>query len=882
MAQDAKTIAVIDGNSLMHRAFHSMPPSLVSPEGKPTNAVSGFIAMLYKLITDFKPDGIICAFDKGRPQFRIDLLERYKAQRPHMDDELRVQFPMIHDILESLSIPIVELEGWEGDDILGTLAAKGEAEGFNMLLVTGDRDAYQLATDKVTIIANKKGMSDIRKITPEAVEELYGLGPDRIPDFYGLKGDSSDNIPGVPGIGEKKASQLLATYHTLENLLDHADEIKGKMGENLRAHMEDARVSKQVATILRNAPVEIDLADSKFPDFDPDVMREAFSALGFQSQTQRYLNLVQGDAAKDLEQKALANFITTPICEGEGAQTFLDRHMATAKPFALLLEHDQQDSLFGSNMRIYLGSNEGVAIIEGENAEKQLVEIVKRAHFISFDLKETLEKVLPQDSSKDALVNYKEMKPEHYFDLLTAAYLLDSSRANYSLDYMLNTYLGLTMPEAQKNKSKEVLEVSAIYALYEPIKQALIDDESYELFNSIEMKLLPVLVQLERNGMALDTAFLKGYSKELTNQIDLLASEIYEMSGEEFNIDSPKQLSHVLFEVMKLPATKKTKSGYSTDASVLEGLKAHSSIAEKIIEYRERTKLKSTYIDALPKLIQGDKRVHTSYNQTVTATGRLSSSNPNLQNIPVRTELGKKIREAFVVDEGKVFLSADYSQIELRLLAHLSGDEGLIDAFLTGRDFHANTASAVFGVPVDEVSAEMRSKAKAVNFGIVYGQQAYGLSQSLGIAYDEAQEMIDRYFSIYPRVRSYLDGCIDFAKEHGWIDTMYKRKRHLPDIFSKNRMTKNFGERTAMNHPMQGSAADIIKIAMIKVQDRLIKDKFSAKMIVQVHDELDFECPTDELDALSVMVREEMQGAASLKVPLEVSISSAANWAEAK
>ncbi len=882
MARDVKTIAVIDGNSLMHRAYHSMPPTLVSPEGKPTNAVSGFISMLHKLITDFEPDGIICAFDKGKPQFRIDMLERYKAQRPRMDDELRVQFPMIHSILESLAIPIVELEGWEGDDILGTLARQGEEAGYEMLLVTGDRDAYQLATDKVTIIANKKGMSDIRRITPQAVEELYGLGPDRIPDFYGLKGDSSDNIPGVPGIGEKKASQLLSEYHTLENLLDHADEVKGKMGENLRIHMEDARVSKQVATILTNAPIELDFVDSKFPNFDPDTMREAFSALGFNSQTQRYLNLVQGDAAKDLKQKALANFITTPQFEGSEALEFLDKHMATAKTFSVLAKSDEQDSLFGTNLTLYIGSNEGVAKFEGDEAKEALVKIVKRAHFLAFDLKELLEKVLPSDSATEALVSYQEMKPENYFDLSVAAYLLDSSRSTYTLDYMLNSYFSLTLPEATKEISQETLEVAAIYALYEPMLKALKDDESYELYRTIELQLVPVLVQLERNGMALDLEQLKVYSQDLGAQIDALAKEIYEISGEEFNIDSLKQLSHILFEVMGLPATKKTKSGYSTDASVLEGLKAHSEIAEKIIDYRERTKLKSTYIDALPKLIKEDKRVHTSYNQTVAATGRLSSSNPNLQNIPVRTELGRKIRESFVVEEGNVFLSADYSQIELRLLAHLSGDEGLINAFKHGRDFHANTASAVFDVPVDVVSPEMRSKAKAVNFGIVYGQQAYGLSQSLGIAYDEAQEMIDRYFSIYPKVREYLDSCVEFAIEHGWIDTMFKRKRHLPDIFSKNRATKNFGERTAMNHPMQGSAADIIKIAMINVQKRLIEDGYKAKMIVQVHDELDFDCPKDEQEKLALMVKEEMQNAVELKVPLEVSISSADNWAEAK
>ncbi|MDO5044705.1 MAG: DNA polymerase I [Coriobacteriia bacterium] len=882
--EQKKTIAVIDGNSLMHRAYHSMPPSLVAPDGRPTNAVSGFLSMLHKLIVDFKPDGVITAFDKGKPQVRIDMLEQYKAQRPKMDEELRVQFPMIHEVIEALDIPIVELEGWEGDDILGTLARLGEEAGYKVLLITGDHDAYQLATEQVSIVANKRGMSEVKIITPEAVQELYGISPDLIPDFYGLKGDSSDNIPGVPGIGEKKASALIQEWGSLENLIEHADEIKGKMGENLRAHIEDARISKVVATIMRDAPVDLDLLDSKFPTFNPDTVREVFSNLGFSSQTIRFMSLAQGEAAQDLEQQALATFTLSPTFEGEEARKFLQRHMAQAKYVGVSFSKTREASLFEDvSYRVFLASEEGVAKLEGEEALKGVQALFERGHIVALDVKALLELLIPSDSSKQQLILYGDINPQDFFDIEIAAYLLDSSRASYSISYLVDKYLGVSLPETNKNEEKEeMLEAAVAFALLPALQEALKKDESLKPYQEIELKLLPALVVCERNGMALDKEVLSQLSLELQSQIEALTSEIYDLSGEQFNIDSPKQLSHVLFEVMNLPVQKKTKTGYSTDASVLEALRSESAIAEKIIEYRERTKLKSTYIDALPKQILEDKRIHTTYNQTVAATGRLSSSDPNLQNIPVRTDLGRQIRRAFVVPEGHVFVSADYSQIELRLLAHLSNDQGLIDAFLHGEDFHSETAAKVFGVTPEEVSSEMRSRAKAVNFGIVYGQQAYGLSTSLGIAYADAQDMIDRYFDIYQGVRSYLDDTVAFAKEHGYVETIFKRKRHIPDIYSRNPSARNFGERTAMNHPMQGSAADIIKLAMIEVQKALVEEGFKSKMIVQVHDELDFEVPLDELEALSCRVEEIMTNIVDLKVPLEVSISSASNWAEAK
>lgn len=882
-APERKKIAVIDGNSLMHRAFHAVPPTMIAPDGRPTNAVYGFLSMFLRMIETFEPDGVICAFDKGRPEARIQLLKRYKAQRPPTDPNLKQQFPIIQDLLGALEVPVVMLQGWEGDDILGTVADRGESAGYDVYLITGDKDAYQLATKHVKIVTTKRGLSDVVLIGPEEVVDLYGITPELIPDFYGLKGDPSDNIPGVPGIGEKKASALLQQYDTLDNLIEHADEVKGKMGENLRSHIEDALVSREVATISKEAPIELNLLDSKFPTFDPDTVRDAFSELGFTSQTKRFLALSTGAAADALAKEAAQTFITQLRYTGDEAQQFVDRLMATNGWASVVLDDSREEgALFGGEEVLYVASPDGVALVEGEAVKPTLKKLFERGNVCAHDLKEVIDELIPVDSGTEELMKSRDLQAKRMDDTMIMAYLLDSTRANYTLPNLTEKYLQVQLPEPTEELPRGILHAAAISALRPAMLEALKEDGSLECYNTIEMPLLPVLVHMERNGMTLDTDALQEMSDEMAKDLDKLSQEIYDLTGEEFNIDSPKQVGVVLFEKMGLPVKKKTKTGYSTDAKVLEELSEISPVPEKILDYREKAKLKSTYLDALPKLIMGDGRIHTSYNQTVAATGRLSSSNPNLQNIPVRTELGRQIRKAFSAPEGMVFVSADYSQIELRLLAHLSEDEGLIAAFKEGEDFHSETAARVFGVDIADITPELRSRAKAVNFGIVYGQQAYGLSQSLKIPYGEAQEMIDRYFTVYPRVRDYLDETIEFARQHGWVATMFGRKRHVPDIFNKNPNIRGFGERTAMNHPMQGSAADIIKLAMIEVQKQLVSQGFTSKMVVQVHDELDFEAPVDEVEPLTKMITDVMTGVVDLKVPLLVDVSTGANWAEAK
>ncbi len=881
--KQSRTIAVIDGNSLMHRAFHAVPPTMNAPDGTPTNAVFGFLSMFLKLVDSFAPDGIICAFDKGKPRVRMEKLPQYKAQRPPMDPLLREQFPRVKQLLRALDVPVVELEGWEGDDILGTLARRGEESGYEMLLITGDRDVYQLATDHVKIIGTKRGLSDVAIMTPESVDDLYhGVTPDLVPDFYGLKGDTSDNIPGVPGIGPKKAAALLVQYGSLDEVIAHADEIKGKMGENLRAHIDDALLSREIATIRTDAPVDVDLADAKFPTFDVDVARAELSSLGITSMAKRVLELAGG----------------TPAASGSGVlevpEVLIDVDASQALAAAIgegqwvaaTIDDDRPaDALFGMGHTLWVATATSLLKLDDDAADQAIVRLVREGRLASDDMKDLLRAVCPQDSSEPALVDAAEVDPARIFDTSIADYLLESDRSSYEVTSLAEQRLQLAVPEPTDAVPRCAIDALCVYALREPLTKALQEDGSLELYNNIELPLLPVLVAMERVGLYADKAILAEQSRELGAEIAGMVENIHAQAGEQFNVDSPMQLSHVLFDVMGLPTfgLKKTQRGYySTNAKVLEDLASRYQIVADVLEYRERAKIKSTYLDALPTLIRDDGRIHTSLNQTVAATGRLSSSDPNLQNIPTRSQLGHRVRTAFTVPEGHVFLACDYSQIELRLLAHLSGDEGLVAAFNEGADFHAATAARVFGVPVEQVTPQLRSRAKAVNFGIVYGQQAYGLATSLKIPRNEAQTMIDRYFEAYPGVKAFLDGQVAFAHKHGWVATMFGRKRHIAEINARNRQLQAFGERTAMNHPMQGSAADIIKIAMIRVAARLREEGLRSKLILQIHDELDFEVPESEIEALSALVRETMQDVVELRVPLIADVSYGANWAEAK
>lgn len=915
MSDKRRTFAVIDGNSLMHRAFHAVPPTMNAPDGRPTNAIFGFLNMFLKMIDAFNPDGVVVAFDKGKPRVRMEMLPQYKAQRPPMDPDLHAQFPMIKELLTALNVPILQSEGWEGDDILGTMARLGEQAGCDMLLVTGDRDMYQLVTEHVNVVSTRKGLSDVAIMTPESVDDLYhGITPALVPDFYGLKGDTSDNIPGVPGIGPKKASALIAQYGSLDEVIAHADEVKGKMGENLRAHIDDALLSRKVATIRTDAPVELDFEATSFPAFSADEVSAALGTLGITAMQNRFLALIGGEggaaASSVFEIPAMVRAAAGDADALGAVAAEVSRAIDAGEWVAAVVDDDKEEgALFGLTRTLWLATSKGLfALEEGDSCAAAEVEGFNFAHGViagvlarlfmegrvaSPDTKALLHELSPIDSSEPELMDPLAADSTRIFDTVVAAYLLDSDRSEFDEAYLADTYLQMALPAARgaegagEDAPAPAARTAALtLALVAPLRECMARENAANVFDGIEMPLVPVLAKMERAGMLVDPDRLHSLSEGLATQITEVERSIRDLAGDEtFNIGSPMQLSHVLFDVMGLPTKglKKTKRGYySTNAKVLSDLARDHEIVRLILDWREKSKIKSTYLDTLGPLRRGDGRVHTTYNQTITATGRLSSSDPNLQNIPTRSELGRTVKTAFSAGEGSVFLAVDYSQIELRLLAHLSGDEHLVRAFNEGEDFHAETAARVFGVPVSEVTPDLRSRAKAVNFGIVYGQQAYGLSQSLHISMAEARDMIDRYYEAYPGVRTFLDNVVARAKQTGYAETMYGRRRHIPELKAKNPQLRGFGERTAMNHPMQGTAADIIKIAMARVSRRLEEEGFAAHMILQVHDELDFECPIDEVERLTTMVRDVMEHVVDLRVPLIAEASTGITWADAK
>lgn len=916
MSDKRRTFAVIDGNSLMHRAFHAVPPTMNAPDGRPTNAIFGFLNMFLKMIDAFNPDGVVVAFDKGKPRVRMEMLPQYKAQRPPMDPDLHAQFPMIKELLAALNVPILQSEGWEGDDILGTMARLGEQAGCDMLLVTGDRDMYQLVTEHVNVVSTRKGLSDVAIMTPESVDDLYhGITPALVPDFYGLKGDTSDNIPGVPGIGPKKASALIAQYGSLDEVIAHADEVKGKMGENLRAHIDDALLSRKVATIRTDAPVELDFEATSFPAFSADEVSAALGTLGITAMQNRFLALIGGEggaaaASSVFEMPAMVRAAAGDADALGAVAAEVSRAIGAGEWVAAVVDDDKEEgALFGLTRTLWLATSKGLfALEEGDSGAAAEVEGFNFVHGViagvlarlfmegrvaSPDMKALLHELSPVDSFEPELMDPLATDSTRIFDTVVAAYLLDSDRSEFDEAYLADTYLQMALPAARgaegagEDAPAPAARTAALtLALVAPLRECMARENAANVFDGIEMPLVPVLAKMERAGMLVDPDRLRNLSEGLATQITEVERSIRDLAGDEtFNIGSPMQLSHVLFDVMGLPTKglKKTKRGYySTNAKVLSDLARDHEIVRLILDWREKSKIKSTYLDTLGPLRRGDGRVHTTYNQTITATGRLSSSDPNLQNIPTRSELGRTVKTAFSAGEGSVFLAVDYSQIELRLLAHLSGDEHLVRAFNEGEDFHAETAARVFGVPVSEVTPDLRSRAKAVNFGIVYGQQAYGLSQSLHISMAEARDMIDRYYEAYPGVRMFLDNVVARAKQTGYAETMYGRRRHIPELKAKNPQLRGFGERTAMNHPMQGTAADIIKIAMARVSRRLEEEGFAAHMILQVHDELDFECPIDEVERLTTMVRDVMEHVVVLRVPLIAEASTGVTWADAK
>jgi DNA polymerase-1 len=787
----------------MHRAFHAIDAPLTAPDGRPTNALFGFFAMFGNIVSKLRPDGVIVAFDEGKPMFRLEVLAQYKMHRPPTDERLRAQFGTVRDLLDVLKVPVVMLPHWEGDDILGTLARLAYEKGMRTYLATSDKDAYQLINDMTYAVTTKAGQrSEVIVTTPHDVLERYGIRTDQVTDYLGLKGDPSDNIPGIPGIGEKTAARLLQEYETLEAAIEAAKEgrVPGHIGKKLVEGEDAAYASRVVATIVCDVPIDLDVEQVEFGMFDRDEVVAAFTTLRVRAPLTKLLTL-------------------------------------------------QRD---------------GVA--------SPSVEPPEEAHPVS--------SLAP---SAQPPVDVARLLEGIDFNHEIAAYLLDSSQSRYDIETLAEQYLGIEIP-AQTSLLEPAVDSEKIKADLTPVLATkLVENDMWELYTCIELPLRAVLARMEKAGVALDTDLLADLAREGRSRIDELTGEIYHLAGHEFVIDSPKQLSVILFEELGLTPSKKTKTGYSTNATVLEGLVDAHPIIEKVMLYREYVKLQSTYLETLPHLLGSDGRLHTHFNQTVAATGRLSSSNPNLQNIPVRTEVGRRIREAFVPSHpGWKMVSADYSQIELRVLAHLSGDGGLIDAFESGEDFHAATAARIFGVDPAEVTTELRVRAKAVNFGIVYGQSAHGLSQSLGISNREAQEMIDRYYAAYSRVHAYLQELVQQAQTHGWVATAFGRRRYTPEIQSRAHNIREFGKRTAMNHPMQGTAADLIKLAMIAIDEKLCEEDLQTRMLLQVHDELIFDCPNEELEHIKLLVTDVMTHVASFKVALEVSISTGDNWAQAK
>ena len=907
-----RTVAVIDGNSLMHRAYHAVQAPMNTADGTPTNAVFGFMSMLLKFIDNSHPDAIVCAFDAGKPKFRIEALEQYKAQRKHMDDALRVQFPLAENLLEAMNIPVIKVPGWEGDDILGTVAARNEANNDKTLLVTGDKDACQLVTDKTFVVNTKKGISEVVIYDPQGVKDKYGVSPAQIPDFLGLMGDSSDNIPGVTGVGAKTATRLLQKYGSMEGLYEHTSELKGKMQENIINCKDIAFLSKKIATIVCDLDFELDLASTKFPNFDVEKVSAAFNALQFSKHLKRVLAL-QGESAGTGFASGAAGVGDAAGATGFGsvggaasssgyavnapklsyhvtnnAESYIEHAIKSGETLAIGLSIEEDATLFPAEPALLISDGAGIASLSLSDSWAYIEKLLKSAKLSGFEIKHTLRTAAyacnKTGNDLRQLLAQPDL-PERLFDCNVAAYVLNSSLSQENTN-IIQHFLGLSY-EAEKDKAKELgnFEVAAAYACKEVLEKELELKNQKELFSNIEMPLLPVLLQMELDGTYVDVKVLDNIKQKIAALIESSHKKIIEYAGEDFNVDSPKQLSVILFDKLMLDRrkSKKLKSGsYSTNATVLEKLQADHPIAENILKYRELTKLKNTYLEALPALIsERDGRVHTSYNQTVTATGRLSSSDPNLQNIPVRTEAGRHIREAFAAAQGHKFVSADYSQIELRLLAHFSEDEKLIAAFKSGEDFHAHTAAQIFGVSLSEVTPEMRSRAKSVNFGIVYGQGAFGLGQNLHIPMKEAQAMIDRYYESYPQVRAFLDKTVDDATRNGFAQTMFGRRRYIAELAASNKQLQAFGQRSAMNHPMQGSAADIIKLAMCELQRRIIQENLDARMVLQVHDELDLECSEQDLERLLPLTKDVMENVVELRVPLCVDINYAKNWAQA-
>lgn len=867
-------IVLIDGHSILNRAFYGLP-DLMNAEGLHTNAIYGFLTIMFKLLEEEKPEYLTVAFDVHAPTFRHKMYAEYKGTRKPMADELRQQVPVIKEVLHAMGVKTIECAGLEADDLIGTLSNRCENEGMEVTVISGDRDLLQLATEhvKIRIPKTKQGKTEIEDYYAKDVEERYQVTPKEFIDLKALMGDTADNIPGVPSIGEKTATKIITQYHSIEEAHEHVDELKPpRASRALSEHWDLAVLSKELATINVKADFPYELSEAKLGNLYTEEAYIFFQKLEFKNLLSRFdvsapANKVE-DGFKIITSKSEAEKVFVQAEEASTIGAVIFKDLENVLPLFA-----DQAGLGGIGLCFSKEESYCIKVekdITGEWLLKKLADVAEKAEtYAMFHLKESMEQVTIRNQA-------------NCFDVSVAAYLLNPLKNNYTWEDVAREHLGLMIDEKIDQDMKACYESYVNYASVEVLRQKLRDTKMDTLFRDIEMPLVFTLFDMEQNGIRVEADALKQYGDQLAGKIAELEKEIYEEAGETFNINSPKQLGVVLFENMKLPGGRKTKTGYSTAADVLEKLAPEHPVVAKILEYRQYTKLKSTYADGLANYIQDDGRIHGKFNQTITATGRISSTEPNLQNIPVRMELGRLIRKVFIPEEGYRFVDADYSQIELRVLAHCSGDEHLIQAYKEQSDIHRITASQVFHIPFDEVTPQQRRNAKAVNFGIVYGISSFGLSQDLSITRKEAAKYIDDYFATYPGIKTFLDHAVTHAKEEGYVVTLFGRRRPVPELSSSNFMQRSFGERVAMNSPIQGAAADIIKIAMIRVNQRLKDQKMKSRLVLQVHDELLIEAYEPELDEVQNILKEEMEHAAELKVPLEIDMHTGDNWYEAK
>ena len=880
-----KRLIIIDGNSIINRAFYALP-DMSNSEGLKTNAIFGFVRMMFKIIEDYQPTHMSVAFDKKAPTFRHKQYADYKAGRKKMPDELAQQLQPLKDLLDKFNINRLELEGYEADDLIGTVARLGEENDFKVYIVTGDKDAIQLASHKTTTLITKKGVGEVEEYDYDSVLERYEMTPTQFIDLKGLMGDKSDNIPGVPGVGEKTGIKLLKQYSTIENLIEHTDELKGSIKKKIEENKDLALMSKELATIITNVPIEVKLEDLEYGDYNKDDVVEKFKEFGFTSLITKLLDIEGGETTIKEE-------IDLKIEHLDNVEDFIKKAEENKKVIIDVIGKEG-NILDKRVLYVFLSLDGNEIYYVNEDELPQIKTLLSNPEIKKhgYDLKEDYILLKPYEIELNSMD----------FDITIAEYLIDSkSSTSYECSAIAMKYL------TRKIKSKEDLlgkgakakkfdeiefdELSAyigdilntVNGVYPKMEEKLKETEMDGLFYHVEMPLVEVLGSMEYIGMKVDKDQLNELKEKFTTIINELENEIFELAGEPFNINSPKQLGVVLFEKLGLPVIKKTKTGYSTNAEVLEKLRDKHEIIDKITEYRQIVKLNSTYVEGLLKIINPKTgRIHSSFNQTITTTGRISSTEPNMQNIPVKTEMGRDIRKVFVADDNCKLVDADYSQVELRVLAHMSGDENMIDAFKHGEDIHSKTASQIFDVDIKDVTSKQRIEAKAINFGIIYGKTDFGLSQDLNIPVATAKAYIDSYFNKYPKIKEFMDEAVESATETGYATTILNRRRYIPEIKASNFIVRNQGKRFAMNAPIQGSAADIIKVAMVNVYNKLKENNMKSRLILQVHDELIVEAVDEELEMAEKIVREEMENAQFMDVKLDVDLNTGDSWYETK